>query len=128
MTPTPRERDDDWNIRERVTRLESEMKEVRLWMVDSKFFHSEARDFFSRSDERAKNRAKGEIAEKEEKERVDKKRSRIHFWWLALLSGLIVAGFSAILGWAINFEQTHKISQDHKIESSISMPQTSDSR
>ena len=94
-------------------------------MVDSKFFHGEARDFFSRSDERAKNRAKGEIVEKEEKERVDKKRSRIHFWWLALLSGLIVAGFTAILGWAINFEQTHKISQDHRISSSVQLPTNS---
>ena len=125
MTPTARERDDDWNMRERVTRLESEMKEVKAWMVDSKTFHHEARDFFSRSDERAKSRAENEVQEKEEKDRLDKNRSRIHFWWLGLLSALIVAGFSVLLGWAISFEDRHKISQDHQGHSALSLPQDS---
>lgn len=125
MTPGPRERDTDWDIRERVTRLESEMREVKAWMPESKLFHTEARDFFSRSDERAKQRVKQEIEEKEKRDQVDKKRSRIHFWWLGILSGIIVAGFAILLGWAVNFESKHKISQDHHDQSTVSLPQDS---
>lgn len=115
MTPNAgRGRDDDWEILQRITILESEMKEVRVWMVDSKGFHAEARDFFSRSDERAKHRAAKELDEKEERDKLDKKRSSIHFWWLGILSGIIVVAFGVMFTWAVNFENKHKISQDHQ--------------
>lgn len=43
----------------------------------------------------------------EERAKVDKRRSRIHYWWLALLSGLILL----LIGFLLNLVSNHHISQ-----------------
>ena len=100
---------------ERMGRLEERMNSVEEGVANFRDFQVDARDFFTRSDERAKFRMKQDIEEKEERDKVDKKRSRIHFWWLGLLSALIVVGFlcPARMG-RVDFTKQHKISQDHQ--------------
>lgn len=102
------------------------MDSVEEGVSNFRDFQSDARDFFTRSDERAKHRVEQEAEEKEDRDKIDKRRSRIHFWWLGILSGIIVAGFTVLLAWAVNFESKHKISQDHHDQSAVQSPQTSD--
>ena len=111
---------------ERMGRLEERMDKVEEGVANFRDFQVDARDFFTRSDERAKHRVEQEVEEKEERTEIDKKRSRIHFWWLGILSGLIVVGFSALLTWALSFEDRHKVSQDHhatRNTGSLQLPQ-----
>jgi hypothetical protein len=86
---------------ERVGRLEVRMEKVEEGVSNFRDFQLEARDFqgwFRR--------------EQEHRKETDKLRSRWHFWLLGILSGLIVAGFGVMLGWALNFEKRHKVSSD----------------
>ena len=101
------------------------MDRVEEGVANFREFQVDAREFFTRSDERARHRIRQEQEEKEEREKIDQRRSRIHFWWLGLLSAIIVVGFSALLAWAINFESKHKISQDHPAQSRLQLRQDS---
>lgn len=78
------------------------MSVVEEGVANFRDFQTVVREFIVRADERARI-----------EDELDKKRSRIHYRWLALLSALIVAGFSAILSWAISFESRHKSVVQH---------------
>jgi len=116
------------NHGERLSRIEERLRIVEGWVEISRNFHTEAHDFFTRQDERAKQREIQEKREKEdqarkdkEEEKKDRRRARIHFWWLSLLSGLILTFFGWMLNWADHFEQRHHISQSP--QQSLSQPQ-----
>ena len=95
------------------------MQTVEEGIKNFRDFHSDVRDFISRSDERAIHRAKMEQEDKEEKAVVDKRRARIHFWWLGLLSGAILLLLGEFLSWTKDFESRHHVS---------TTPQTYESR
>jgi hypothetical protein len=49
---------------------------------------------------------------REERELLDKKRARIHFWWLGILSALIVGFLLWFMQWTVAFFSTHHISEN----------------
>ena len=75
------------------------MNPVEEGVANFRDFQTDVRKFIIRADTRA-----------EEREELDKHRSRIHYWWLALLSAIIVYCFTALLGWVLSFESRHHVS------------------
>ena len=104
---------------ERIAKLEERMERAEEFMGNSLAHQRKVEDFISRSDERAIHRAKMEQEDKEEKAVVDKRRARIHFWWLGLLSGAILLLLGEFLSWTKDFESRHHVS---------TTPQTYESR
>ena len=94
-----------------IGKLEERMNVVEEGVANFRSFQTDVREFITRSDERAKQRAQQEQLEKEQRDKLDKKRARIHFWWLGLLSGAILLLFGAFLQWAANH---HVSSQNHQ--------------
>jgi hypothetical protein len=85
---------------ERLGRIEVRLEVVERGVSNFREYQVESRDFMSWFRGR-----------EEEREKTDKQRSRIHFWLLGILSGVIVAGFAAIFAWAVSFEDRHHVSQ-----------------
>ena len=99
------------NLVIQVAKLEERMESVEEGIQNFRAFHSDVREFITRSDERAKHRAEQEAVEKQERDSLDKRRSRIHFWWLGILSGIILLCFAAGLNYVTSFEKRHHVSE-----------------
>src|SRR6516164_990107 len=89
----------NWVNGERLAALEERMQTVEEGIKNFRDFHSDVRDFISRSDERAKMRA-------EEEKRKDKWTKAI----IALAIGIILALFGYVLQWTQTFESKHHVS------------------
>jgi hypothetical protein len=85
---------------ERVKGLEVRMELVERGVANFREFQTDARDFFSRSDEREKMR-----------DDTNKRRARVHFALLGGLISLVVGLILLFAGWANDFEKRHKISE-----------------
>jgi hypothetical protein len=89
---------------ERLGRLEVRMDLVERGVANFRDFQEDARDFFSRQDEREKI-----------KDQLDKRRSRIHFALLGGLISLVVGLIIAAFTWAASFESRHKVVSQHDV-------------
>lgn len=99
---------------ERLRELEVKMEQVQEGVANFRNFQVEARNFFSRADERA-------IAQVEK----DKKRARIHFALLSGLISLVIGLFLWAISWTTSFEQRHHVTQDAPPGVSSTQPQDS---
>jgi hypothetical protein len=95
---------------ERIVRLEGRVTAIEKVAVAFAAHQKRADEFFIREDERAK--ARGEL---------DKKRSRIHYWWLSILSAIIISSVIGLFNYLMNFEKRHTITKDQQpaISSSV---------
>ena len=95
-----------------IGRIEERLDRVEEGVSNFRDFQQEARDFFTRADERAIHRVQQEEEEKEERDRLDQRRSRLHFTLLGGLISLIVGLTLWLVQWTTNFEKRHKVSED----------------
>lgn len=84
---------------QRIVRLETKVEIALEGVGNFREFQVEARDFFTTAK-----------VERKVQEGKDKRRARIHYWWLALLSALIVSGFSILLAQFLQLKSDHHIS------------------
>ena len=61
-------------------------------------------------------------ATQEEKARLDSARAKLHYWWLGILSAIIVASVLGAGAWIINFMTTHHITESNTPVSSSYQP------
>lgn len=97
---------------ERVARLEERMNKVEEGVANFRDFQTDVRKFITRSDTR-----------EEEREKLDRKRAKVHYWWLALLTGLIVSFFGWWLGWASNVHHISENSSAPTVTHAVESPQ-----
>lgn len=108
--------------RERIFKLEIQMRTALEGVGNFRAFQNRATDFFTRHEERELAWQANEKKKKEADEKKDKKRAMIHYWWLGLLSALIVAGFTVILTQFFALKSEHHIS-DAPQSTSQNLPQ-----
>jgi uncharacterized membrane protein len=96
------------DVGERLRGLEVEMEQVQEGIANFRDFQTEARRHFVRAER-----------DEEHRKDIDKKRAHIHYWWLALLSGLILLMFGFLLSKLPNIH----ISFAHEIQSQQKAPQ-----
>lgn len=102
-------------LRERVLRLEMKMATALEGVSNFKEFQRDARDFFTRHEEREKAWRASEEAKQKAQTAKDKRRASIHYWWLGLLSALIVAGFTVLLTQFFALRSDHTVNQPTSI-------------
>lgn len=84
---------------ERIRGLEVQMSQVQEGVANFRQFQKTTADFISWFRGR-----------EEERDRTDKRRARIHFWWLGVLSGLLVVAFGWMLHWT---SSVHRVSENN---------------
>lgn len=110
----------------RVNDLESTMADVLEFQSKASENWEIIKTFVDKYDERQKLREKAEEERLEEEERRERKRTRRQNIRDTLVVGLIVAGFAAVLTWALSFEHHHPgLSQNVTVGQSVNAPQVS---
>lgn len=103
------------DLGERIAVLETRMNTVEEGVSNFRDFQKDARDFFTRSDERAKHRTEQEAEEKEQADKKDQRRATLHFSLLGGLISLIVGLILWLVQWTSNFEKRHHVSEDKTV-------------
>jgi hypothetical protein len=86
---------------ERVARLETRMTAVETAILSLAESEKTVRDFIT--DLKAR---------RDERDKVDRDRARIHFTLLGGLISLVVGLILWFVGWTVNFEKHHHVTQD----------------
>ena len=115
------------DLRDRVLKMEVQMLMVAEGVANFRKFQNDARTFFDRHEEREIAREKAEKEKQLQEEKKDKKRAAVHYWWLGLLSALIVAGFSIILTEFFQLKAEHHISDAITIGDTSNLKQNASS-
>jgi hypothetical protein len=103
----------------KIMGLEGDMEIVKEGVSNFRTFQKDNLTFMGWFKAREEQRDKREEAEKKAHDLKDDRRSKIHFWWLGILSALIVASVIWSASWVHHFFITHHISSN---TSSITEP------
>lgn len=101
-------------LEERVTAQQAMLFQMTKQMGDFK-------TFFDQHEAKEDEREHREMQDREDKKTLDEKRAKIHYWWLSILSALIIASIIGLTSWMMNFMSTHHISSNV----SLSVPASS---
>jgi len=125
MTPQDEDRDYKARVREvekvlsllglKVVGLEGDTAIAKEGIYDFRAFQREHLQWMGWFKANEENRQKEEIRLAKEREAKDKARARIHYWWLGILSTIIVGAVLGIGSWLFNFLTTHHISDNRPV-------------
>lgn len=114
---TPQGGGDRTDLLSRTIQLEARMNYMESFIPQINAHMRTTEAFMTTHAAEEKDRERREIEAREDKKSQDERRAKIHFWWLGILSALIVASIIGLATWMMNFMSNHHISSNSAVVS-----------